>query len=334
MKRRALIITAIVLAGAASAIYVVRRPAPDDHLVRISGNIEIDDVEVSFKLPGRVVQREVTEGQRIEAGQVVARLDDAELAREVEIRRAELGAARAVLTELERGYRREEIDQAGASLARARAEAHRTSSEHARQTALFERDVISEREYEAAVASYRMAVAQADEAEHRFSLLQRGPRQEQIDQARERVNQAAEGLALAETRLSFATLVSPLSGWVLTENVEAGEQVAAGTPVVTVGDLDHVWLRGYVDETDLGHVKLGQRVRVTTDTTGGKAYPGTVAFVASEAEFTPKSVQTEKERVKLVYRVKVDVSNPAGELKPGMPADAEIVLDDAEVSGR
>lgn len=332
MKRRGFIIAGLVVAGAALTIYLVSRPTPDDQVVRISGNIEIDDVEVSFKLPGRVVRREVAEGQRIEAGQLVARLDDAELAREVEIRRAELGAAQAVLAELESGYRREEIDQAGASLARARAEAHRTASEHVRQTALFERDVISAREYEAAEASHRMALAQADEAEHRLTQLRRGPRKEQIDQARERVKQAAEALALTETRLSYATLVSPLSGWVLTEHVEAGEQVAAGTPVITVGDLDHVWLRGYVDETDLGHVKLGQRVRVTTDTTPGKSYSGMVAFVASEAEFTPKSVQTEKERVKLVYRVKVDVPNPAGELKPGMPADAEIVLDGAEVS--
>jgi HlyD family secretion protein len=101
----------------------------------------------------------------------------------------------------------------------------------------------------------------------------------------------------------------------------------AGTPVVTVGDLANVWLRGYVDEGDLGRVKVGQRALVRTDTWPDRVYEGRVSFLSSEAEFTPKNVQTEKERVKLVYRVKVDVPNPRMELKPGMPADADIVVE-------
>ena len=156
--------------------------------------------------------------------------------------------------------------------------------------------------------------------------MRRGPRAEHIEHARERVAQAQELLALAETRLGYTMLTSPLSGLVLGEHVEAGEQVVAGTPVVTVGDLATVWLRGYIDETDLGRVKVGQKVRVRSDTYPDRAYEGSVSFIASEAEFTPKSVQTAKERVKLVYRIKVDVPNPALELKPGMPADAEILL--------
>ena len=97
---------------------------------------------------------------------------------------------------------------------------------------------------------------------------------------------------------------------------------------MTVGDLEHPWLRAYIDETDLGRVKVGQRARVSTDTYRGKVYDGRVSFIASQAEFTPKSVQTAKERVKLVYRIKVEIANPNMELKPGMPADAEIVLGD------
>jgi HlyD family secretion protein len=131
---------------------------------------------------------------------------------------------------------------------------------------------------------------------------------------------------VAETRLGYATLVSPLSGVVLSKNVEPGEYVAAGTPVITVGELVNPWLRAYINETDLGRVKVGQRVYVTTDTYPGKRYEGRISFIASQAEFTPKNVQTEKERVKLVYRVKVDIPNPHMELKPGMPADAEILL--------
>lgn len=122
-------------------------------------------------------------------------------------------------------------------------------------------------------------------------------------------------------------MFSPLSGWVLSKNAEPGEYLAPGTPVVTVGNLNQVWLRAYISESDLGRVKVGQHVRVTADTFPGKVYKGKISFISPQAEFTPKNVQTEKERVKLVYRVKVDIPNPEMELKPGMPADAEIQLD-------
>lgn len=131
-------------------------------------------------------------------------------------------------------------------------------------------------------------------------------------------------MELARTRLSYATVASPLSGTVLSKNVEPGDYVAAGTPVVTVGTLADVWLRAYIEETDLGRVKLGQAVDVTADTFPGKKYAGRVSFISPQAEFTPKSVQTRKERVKLVYRIKVDIPNPEMELKPGMPADGTI----------
>ena len=166
------------------------------------------------------------------------------------------------------------------------------------------------------------------QAQQRYELVRKGPRKETIEQARARAEQARQALAVAETRLSYTTLSSPLTGVVLSKNIEPGEYVAAGTPIVTVGDLEHPWLRAYINETDLGRVKVGQRVRVTADTFPGKAYEGHVSFISSQAEFTPKSVQTEKERVKLVYRIKVEIANPNMELKPGMPADAEILLGD------
>jgi HlyD family secretion protein len=113
---------------------------------------------------------------------------------------------------------------------------------------------------------------------------------------------------------------------VLMKSAEVGEVLAAGTTVLTIGDLDHPWLRAYINETDLGRVKLGQRVKLTTDSYPGKVYEGRVTFISSEAEFTPKQIQTKEERVKLVYRIKIDVDNQAHELKNNMPVDAEIVL--------
>jgi HlyD family secretion protein len=94
-----------------------------------------------------------------------------------------------------------------------------------------------------------------------------------------------------------------------------------------VGDIEHPWLRGYVNEMDIDRVKVNQKAWVTTSTRAGKAYAGRVSFISQEAEFTPKTVQTEQERVKLVYRVKIDIENPKMELKPGMPADGEIVVE-------
>lgn len=326
MNKRIIVVVGVAAAVVAAAVYLARKPAASGNSLSISGNIEITDVEVSFRLPGRVTERLASEGEMIGAGQLVARLDASDLGHEAEIRRAELGAAKAFLAELEAGFRPEEIGQAEAALDRARADATRAEAEYARQGDLFAKDVISSREYEAAETNHRMTLAQVEEASQRLVLLQRGPRKEQIEQAQERVKQGEQALALAETRLSYATLTAPLSGLVLADHVEAGEQVAAGTPVVTVGDLSTVWLRGYIDETDLGRVKVRQRVRVTSDTYPGKAYEGRVSFIASEAEFTPKNVQTAKERVKLVYRIKVDMPNPNMELKPGMPADAEILL--------
>ena len=162
------------------------------------------------------------------------------------------------------------------------------------------------------------------QAKAQYDLVVAGPRKETIDQARAKVEQVAANLKLAETRLGYATVVSPLSGVVLSKNIEPGEFVVAGTPIVTVGDLVNVWLRAYIEEPDLDRVKVGQRAIVTTD--AGKTFEGHVGFISSEAEFTPKNVQTQKERVKLVYRIKIDITNPNMELKPGMPADAEIQL--------
>mgnify|MGYP000916884047 CR=1 FL=1 len=173
------------------------------------------------------------------------------------------------------------------------------------------------------IAQARAALAQVTA---QFDLVLAGPRKETIQQATARTEQAQAGIQLARTNLDNAILKSPLTGIVLSKNTEPGEFVAAGTPVVTVADLENVWLRAYISETDLGRVKIGQVVHVTTDTYPDKQYDGRVSFISSEAEFTPKSVQTSQERVKLVYRIKVDITNIDMQLKPGMPADGIIEI--------
>lgn len=324
-RRRVIILGAVAVAVAATLFGWSRlRDGRSDGAIRVSGNVEVTDVDVSFKVPGRVKARLVDEGMPVAAGQVVAVLDSEDLAHEVRLRDAEAAAAQAVLADLLAGSRPQEIKAAEAAVARAEAEADRLARDHERIAALHARDAVARRDFESAKAASDVAQARLTEAKENLLLVREGPRRETIAQARARVRQAQEATALARTRLSYATVVSPLAGIVLSKNVEPGDYVAAGAAVVTVGDIRNAWVRGYVEETDLARVKVGQAVSVANDTYPGKRYAGRVSFISAEAEFTPKSVQTRKERVKLVYRIKVDVDNPAMELKPGMPVDAII----------
>ncbi len=333
MKKRLPIILLIAAVVAATALYIVRLRHGGENRLKVSGNIEITSVEASFRIPGRMVERLVDEGEQVQAGQLIARLDTSTLSKEVALREADVRAAGAAYAELEAGSRTEEIGQAEAGLARAEAEATRADADLKRVRNLFSREVVSRRDLDNAQAAADSARAVVKQARETLILVKKGPRRERIDQGRARLHEAEATLAIARENLSYATLTSPLTGMVMAKHVEPGEQVAAGTPIVTIGDLAHTWVRAYIGETDLGRVKLGQQVRVSIDSYPGKSFPGTVSFISSEAEFTPKSVQTETERVKLVYRIKITIPNPDGVLKPGMPADAEILMNEDQNPG-
>jgi HlyD family secretion protein len=325
MKKKIILIVLILAALAVVYLYLRNRSPLDSRSIRVSGNIEVTEAEVSFRIPGRVEERLVTEGETVKAGQRVARLDSRELQEEAALRRAQARSTQAVLDELLAGSRAEEIGQARAALERARADRERARTEWERQQKLYQREVISTREYDFAKNTFAAAEAKVKEAGEFLTLVEKGPRREKIDQARAALEASRQALAQAETRLGYTLLDSPLTGVVLSKNIEPGEYVSPGTPVITVGELDQVWIRGYIGETELGRVKLGQKVRVTVDTFPGKHYEGRISFIAAQSEFTPKNIQTQKERVKLVYRIKVEIPNPRQELKPGMPADGEIL---------
>ncbi len=315
---------AVGLAAAALLAASCTRPAAPAGQLVLSGNLEVTDAQLSFKYPGRVAERLVSEGQRVTAGQLVARLDDAEQTQEVALRRAEVAVARAMLAELEAGSRAQEIAAAEAVVRSAEAERNRVRLDFARQQELLAQQAISARDFEAVQAQLQVANARATETAERAKLIREGPRPETLLQARARTEQAAATLALAQTRLDHTRLLAPLPGIVLSHHVEPGEFVSAGTPVATVADTARLWVRAYLNQTDLGRVRLGQPVGVRIDTYPEKTYEGTISFIASEAEFTPKTVQTPKERVKLVFRLKIDVANPDDVLKAGMPADVVI----------
>jgi HlyD family secretion protein len=324
MKKLILVIL-IFLAAVAGYYFFSQKTKKQTDGILVSGNVEITDADLAFKIAGQVTERFVSEGNVVQAGQKVAVLDSTDLQQELAVRMAERDSAVASLKELEAGSRPEEIQQAEAVVQRAKAEENRYRIELERQRGLHQKDVISTREFESAQLSYETATAQLKEAEEAYALTRQGPRQERIEQARASLKEAEEAIALVKIRINYATLHAPMTGLVLSHHVEPGEYVSAGTPVISIGDLRNVWIRAFIDETDLGRVKIGQQATITTDSYPEKSYTGKISFISSESEFTPKNVQTEKERVKLVYRIKIDVPNPNQELKPGMPADAKII---------
>jgi HlyD family secretion protein len=324
--RKMLVIGAAVIVVAIVVIMVIRRAPKETGAIKVSGTIETTVTALSFKLPGRVSERLVDEGQKVAAGQVVARLEDNEVRLELAGREADLAATQAALAELQAGSRVEDIAQAEAAVVRFKAESRRADEEYLRSEQLFKREVVARRDLEQAVAVRDTSAAALREASERLRQVRAGARGEVRQQARARVKGAEALVSIARTRLEETTLHAPSAGIVLSKNIEAGEQVAPGTAVVTLGRLEEVWIRGYVTESDLPRIKLGQKARVTVDGLKGRVFEGRLDFIAQEAEFTPKNVQTEKERVRLVYRVKVTVPNPELVLKPGMPADAVIEI--------
>jgi len=325
VPKKIFVIIAIIALAAVAAMVISHRSSAVKGEIRVSGTVEATTVELSFKAGGRLSRRLVDEGMQVTAGQTVALLEDDELKQELVGRTADEKSLRAALADLQAGSRREEIAQGEAALNRMKADADKLARDAERAENLFTREVIARMELDAARAARDASAAAVREAEQRLKLLKAGPRPDAVRQARARLDASSAGLALAETRLGQAVLTTPLTGLVLAKHAEPGEMLAAGTPVVTVARMDEVWVRGYIPEVEVGRVAIGQRAHVTADAWPGRILEGRVSFISSEAEFTPKNVQTEKERVKLVYRIKVTLPNPKGELKPGMPVDAVIV---------
>ena len=322
------IVVVLALAGGAwAAWHYWRAGHGDGQRLDLHGNIEVDQVDLSFRTPGWVRTRAVDEGQPVHKNQVVAELDDRELKDQVQMAEGDLHTAQATLAELVAGSRPEEIARAEAALRQADADVEYATRDSKRMDDLYAQHLATEQERDQARTALKRAREVQAQAKETLTLAKLGPRQEVINQARARVEQSQASLQAAKTRLSYGQIICPVDGIALSKDIEPGEYVTAGTAVLTVADLHNVYVRVFVNETDIGHVKLGQECEVRSDTFPGKVYKGRVGFISQEAEFTPKTVQTEKERVKLVFRVKVYVDNPAMELKPGMPADVEILTD-------
>lgn len=329
MNRKSVVAIAIVaIVVAAVAVWIWRRDtAANPSTLVVSGTVEATEAHLGFQVPGRIASIAVREGQSVTAGAILARLDPEEL----DARRRQAGsqasAAEAALQELEHGSRSEEIGQGEAAVKAADEHLLDARRDLQRSQILYDGGAISKEAYQKSATAEQVAQTQVAQAKDQLTLLRKGPRQEKIEAQRAQVGAAQANVRASEAALANANMVAPMSGVVTVRHHEPNEVVGAGEPVLTVMNPADRWVRIYVPEDRIGAVRLGSPASISSDTYPNRRYSGRVIYISPEAEFTPKSVQTAEERVRLVYAVKVRVENdPRMELKPGMPADVALSI--------
>ena len=326
MRRR--IVVAVALAAAIAVAWVVLGGGNGGDRIDASGTVEATDADLGFNAPGRLAEIRVREGDEVEAGVVLARLDAGELEARKAAAEAQAEAARAALAELEAGARSEEVAQARAALRGAEQQLEDARRDRDRARNLFDGGAISREAMDKAETRAEVAEASVDQAREQLRALETGPREERIRAQRAAVAAAEASVRQMSAALENMVIEAPFGGLVTIRHRDPGETVQPGQPVITLLDPDDRWVRIYVAEDRVGAVQIGQQAVITSDTYPEREYGGRVVFIAREAEFTPRNVQTREDRVKLVYAVRVEITgDPDYVLKPGTPADVRLLSD-------
>jgi HlyD family secretion protein len=294
----------------------------EDGVIAASGHVEATEVRLSAKVAGHVEALRVQEGDTVKAGQEIARVDTTDLRLALDAALAERAQADAERRLRVAGSRREDIAEGEAQVQRAEADRRGAQEDLERMETLLRSGSGTEKSRDDARTRRDVAVASLEAARERLAKLEAGSRPEEIDSATARVAAADAKIAQLKQQIADAVVKSPVDGVVTEKLVEQGELITRGTGLVVVTELARPWLTVYVPEPDLGRVRLGQEAEVATD--AGQKRSGRVTFVSSQAEFTPKNVQTSEERAKLVYKIKIGLDNADGLFKPGMPAEARL----------
>ncbi|RRJ97864.1 secretion protein HlyD [Opitutaceae bacterium TAV4] len=328
-KKPALVLLLLVIVSAGAAVWHGwLSPAlsleQNDTPLTLHGNVDIREVNLGFRVSGRVAEVLHDEGDAITAGEMLARLDAGPYRHEVDQARASLAAAESDAQRLAAGYRPEEIDQARASVEQAEVVNANAKLNANRARDLITKNVIPQEEHDDRLAREAETDKQLQAARANLALLAAGYRAEDIAKARAQVAQARAVLATAQLNLDDTTLAAPSSGTLVTRALEPGSIVQPGVTVLTLSLDRPVWVRAYVDERDLGLVAPGTEVDVFTDSRQGKPYRGKIGFVSPRAEFTPKTVETENLRTSLVYRLRIVVAEPDSLLRQGMPVTVRV----------
>ncbi|MCX8159363.1 MAG: efflux RND transporter periplasmic adaptor subunit [Candidatus Saccharicenans sp.] len=290
--------------------------------ILVTGTIESRTARISPKVSGRVLRVLVEEGQAVGPGQVLVELDHEYL--DLQLRQAEAGvaAARAQLELLRKGARSEDLAQAEQQLQQAQINLEQARKDAQRFLSLYEKGSITQKQKEEAETRLALAEAQFNQAQEALKKLRSLTRPEEIQAAEARLRQAEAAVDLLKKNIEDSTVTCPVRGVVVERAVEPGELVSPGTTLVNISCLDPVYLWVYVTEVELGRVKLGGVAEVTIDSFPAKTFEGRIVYISPQAEFTPKNIQTKEDRVKLVFAVKIELPNPEGWLKPGLPAEA------------
>ena len=328
MKRRLRpAIALVVVAAALLWLFMLRSGAPDDRIMA-AGTVEARESDLGFRATGRVDSVFVDEGDAVESGELLATLDRRELLATVAVARGRAAAARATLDELMEGFRSEEIEEARAILGAAQRRLLDATRDLARAESLFVDGAISRQTLDDRETSATLADAEVKRTGERLRLLETGPRTERIAAQRATVAATEAEVERVDAMLEYAEVIAPFAGLITIRHREPGEIVPAGAPVLTLMNPDDRWVRIYVRADRVGRLTIGQAADVTADAYPDRIYPGRVMFIASEAEFTPRDVQTTEERVKLVYQVKIRIADdPSFDLKPGLAADVRLTTD-------
>jgi len=301
----------------------------DPNRLVLFGNVDLRQVELAFNNSERIAEVLVEEGDKVARGQVLARLDARRLRPQAAAAEAAVDAQKAAVQRLHNGSRPEEIAQAQANVAMAKADQVNADQQWRRLTTLAglaSGRAISQQDIDGAKAALDMAQARLEVAQKTLDLSTIGPRAEDIAQGEAllRANQAQ--LELLQRQLADAELVSPCDAVVRSRLLEPGEMVTPGRPVFDLSISDPKWIRTYVSEPDLGRLHTGMKASVSSDSFPGRTLEGWVGFISSVAEFTPKAVQTEELRPGLVYEIRVFVKDPQDEMRLGMPATVRLEL--------
>ena len=321
LRRRAAPL-AICLVATIATLGAACQEEVDPSLIIASGHVEATEVRLSTKVSGTLEWFELEEGDQIAVGQEIAVIDTVDAKLALQAARADRDLADSVLRLRLAGFRNEEIAEASAQVARANADLAAAQRDLDRFQALLDRGSGTEKTRDDAQARRDVATETLAAAEARLELLKTGARPEELDEARARLAAADARIAQIDQQIADATVFSPVPGIVTAKLVEQGELLRAGTALAVITNIASPWLTAYVSEQDLGRIRIGQTVTVVTD--DGQTREGQLIFVNSEAEFTPKNVQTRDERIKLVYRIKVSLDNADGLFKPGMPSEAHL----------
>ena len=311
----------VILVAAGAGVWFLRARPQNDRArdLRLFGNVDIREVNLGFRVSGRVAEVLRDEGDEVKAGEVLARLDDEPYRREAAESRGQVASLQARLQLLEAGNRPQEIAQARALVGEREVTAANAGRLYQRQEQLLSSKAVSVQERDDAEASYREAEARLKSSREQLNLLEAGFRAEDIAQARADLARAQAALASAELRVEDTILKSPSDGVVLTRAQEPGAILQPGTTVLTVSLTRPVWVRAYVSEPELGRIHPGMKVRIYMDARPANPYTGKIGYISPRAEFTPKNVETPELRTSLVYRFRVVVDNPDEGLRQGMP---------------